>query len=278
MIEQNRGGDALVKDTCLVRFLQDVLPHLGLEWAGFRKVRGQVRKRLSRRIRELELEDLVAYRAHLDRHPGEWKLLAEMCRITISRFFRDRGVWADLEAVVLPALESGRPGTLFAWSAGCASGEEPYSLVIALLGSGLDASRWRVTATDVDPVLLGRAERGIYPWGATREVSSERRARVFEAHGPGELRLEDSVRSAVRFERRDVEAEPPEGAPFDLILCRNLAFTYFGPKRRRVTADRLFRALRADGALVIGKHEQLPDGSPFRPWVERSGIFRPRRL
>jgi chemotaxis protein methyltransferase CheR len=111
-----------------VEFLQWALPRLGLRWAGFRRVRGQVRRRVRRRVAALGLEDLDAYRAYLDAHPEEWEVLDALTPITISRFYRDRDVFARLEDDVLPALASaaaaaGRDG-LRCWSAGCASGEE----------------------------------------------------------------------------------------------------------------------------------------------------------
>jgi chemotaxis protein methyltransferase CheR len=109
-------------DPELVAFLQWALPRLSLRWAGFRKVRGQVRKRIHRRLRELGLPDLAAYRAHLEREPDEWAQLAAMCRITISRFWRDRGVF-DWLTGRLPELAT--TGRLRAWSAGCAGGRAP---------------------------------------------------------------------------------------------------------------------------------------------------------
>ncbi len=91
-------------DSECTRFLQEALPRLHLRWAGFRKVRKLVCKRVARRLRELGLPDLAAYRAFLESHPGEWDVLDGFCRIPISRFYRDREVFASLEQDVLPAL------------------------------------------------------------------------------------------------------------------------------------------------------------------------------
>jgi hypothetical protein len=122
-------------DADVVAFLQWALPTLRMRWPGFRKVRGQVRKRLARRLRELDLETLRDYEAHLEAHPEEWATLDGFCRITISRFYRDRGVFDTLRDRVLPDLgsiaEARRASVIRAWSAGCASGEEPYSLSLA---------------------------------------------------------------------------------------------------------------------------------------------------
>jgi chemotaxis protein methyltransferase CheR len=112
-----------------VTFLQQALPRLGRRWAGYRKVRRQVCRRIRHRIDELGPEGFEAYHAHLEAQPGEWEVLDGLMNVTISRFNRDRGVFEFLRDEVL------RPG-MRVWSAGCASGEEPYTL--ALLCDGLD--------------------------------------------------------------------------------------------------------------------------------------------
>src|SRR5689334_13604160 len=85
-------------------FLQWALPRLELQWAGFRKVRTQVCKRLKRRIRQLGLPGFTAYRIRLESDPGEWRTLDDCCRITISRFFRDKQVFELLSERVLPDI------------------------------------------------------------------------------------------------------------------------------------------------------------------------------
>jgi chemotaxis protein methyltransferase CheR len=97
-----------LSDRQCVEFLQWALPRLGMRWEGFRRVRRQVCRRLRRRLSELGLPDLVAYRVHLEHHPEEWCALDGLVDITISRFNRDRGMFAFLTADVIPALAAGR--------------------------------------------------------------------------------------------------------------------------------------------------------------------------
>src|SRR4051794_33421873 len=142
-------------DPC-VAFLQWALPRLGLRWPGFRKVRRQVCRRIARRVAELGLADLDAYREHLLGHPEEWEVLRALTPVTISRFARDRAVFAALRETVLPALaaaarETGRD-RVRAWSAACASGEVAYTLAM-LWDDGLPLE---VLATDVHPPVLAR--------------------------------------------------------------------------------------------------------------------------
>ena len=150
-------------DRRCVEFLQWALPRLGMRWPGFRKVRGQVCKRLRRRLGELGLADLDSYREFLEGHPDEWARLESLTHITISRFLRDRGMFDFLLAEVAPALAARALARgdecVRAWSAGCASGEEAYSLSI-LWRLGLDTPvRLRILATDVDETMLERARR-----------------------------------------------------------------------------------------------------------------------
>src|SRR5262245_46489236 len=120
-----------MKDADCVALLQWALPRLALRWEGFRNVRGQVCKRIARRTAELGLGPIAASRPYLEAHPEEWSFVEGLCRVTISRFFRDRGVFDRLRLEILPELAVARSeGAVRAWSAGCASGEEPYTLAI----------------------------------------------------------------------------------------------------------------------------------------------------
>jgi chemotaxis protein methyltransferase CheR len=246
---------------CVV-FLQWALPRLRLRWDGFRKVRRQVCRRISRRIAELGLTNADAYRGYLAGHEQEWDVLAGLCRVTISQFWRDRAVFEALRDVVLPELGP----RVSAWSAGCASGEEPYSLVLAADEAGVEI---HVVATDVDPVLLDRARRARYSESSLRDLPAALRARAFDGN-----HLQPEYRERVDLLRQDVRDSAPSG-PFDLVLCRNMVFTYFADDLQREVGGRLARLLVADGALVVGTHEALPEGlDGFEPWPEAGSVYR----
>jgi chemotaxis protein methyltransferase CheR len=249
---------------CVV-FLQWALPRLGLRWQGFRKVRRQVCRRISGRIAELGLGEPSAYGEYLGRNEEEWDVLAGLCRVTISRFWRDQAVFEALRDEVLPELGP----VVSAWSVGCASGEEPYSLVLAAAEAGVEI---RVVATDVDPVLLERARRAAYPESSLRDLPSAIRARAFE-----DGRLRPDYRGPVALVRHDVRDGAPDG-PFDLTLCRNVVFTYFAEELQLEVGRHLAHSLRAGGALVVGAHEALPEGlDVLDPWPAVSGVYRRRR-
>jgi chemotaxis protein methyltransferase CheR len=253
----------VVQDRACVELLRWALPRLGLRWPGFRRVRRQVCRRVVRRARELGLADIAAYREHLERTPAEWPVLDALCRITISRFYRDRAVFDHLGASVLPALARAARAraepAVRCWSAGCASGEEPYSLALVwAFGVGETFGlALEVVATESDQRLLERATRACYPPGALRELPPGWAARAFT----GEQQLcclRPTFRKGVRFLRQDIRLAQPEG-PFDLVLCRNLAFTYFDHDQQRRTLRSIADRMRPGAALVVGKGETPPD-------------------
>jgi chemotaxis methyl-accepting protein methylase len=230
-------------------FLERVLPPLGLAPRPHRR-RG-VRRRLIRRMEALGLRDWADYAERVVSDPAERGGLPALLGVTISRFWRNRGLWEWL-AGVLPTLC--REGVR-AWSCGCASGEEPYSL--AMLWREHCPHRLGCLATDIDPVVLARAEAGLYPPGSLRELPAPLKAKYFSPERGG-LRIGPEARRLVTFRRHDVLREPLPGR-FDLIMCRNMAFTYFGPEARIEAARRLAAALTPGGLLVIGRKESLPE-------------------
>jgi chemotaxis protein methyltransferase CheR len=260
-----------------VAFLQWALPRLGLRWAGYRKVRRQVCRRVTRRIAALGLSGHAAYRAHLEAHPEEWDALRALTPVTISRFGRDRAVFAALGDEVLPALAAGaraeRRARVRAWSAGCASGEEAYSLALLWDDRGLEPAL-DVLATDVHPPMLARARAARYEASSLRELPSALRERGFEARPDGALLVRPEHRRRVTVARHDLRDPPPAG-PFDVVLCRNAAFTYFAPDPQRAVLGHLAAALRPGGALVLGLHETLSDPAPgFAPWPGARAVHR----
>ncbi len=262
-------------DHACVEFLQWALPRLHMRWPGFRRVHRRVCRRLARRLRELHLDGLDAYRGHLDAHPAEWEHLDQICRITITRFYRDRRVFALLRDEVLPQLAE--PGaTLRAWSIGCASGEEAYTL--ALLWRLDLAPRYPgilldITATDINPALLARARRGLYAWSAIKALPEDWRRRAFTPVDDA-YRLDLSLCPGVHFALQDIRQTMPAG-PFDLIFCRNLVFTYFDDDLQRTLLARLCERLAPGGALVLGAHEGLPTPAVgLQPWAHRLPVYR----
>lgn len=265
-----------MKDAECIHFLQWSLPRLGLRWAGLRRVRGQVCKRLRRRLAVLSLKDLSDYRALLKAGAAEWRQLDGLCRVSVSRFYRDHGVWSCLEQGLLPrlAVQAAARGEtrLRIWSAGCASGEEPYTLALMFAFGELPVSvKPEILATDADPHLLARARRACYPGSSLRELPAKWRT-AFERSGD-EFCLSQEYRTPVRFLAQDIRRDVSDGR-YDLVLCRNLVFTYFQASLQAAIAGRLAEVLVPGGLLLLGSHETLPEAVPGlmqeQPWLHTS--------
>jgi len=260
-------------------FLQWALPQLGMRWRGYQNVHRQVGKRLRRRVQVLELDGLAAYRAYLENYPEEWKELDAMCRITISRFYRDWALFDALRDVWMPKLaqRARRQGRPFAiWSAGCASGEEPYTLSLIgkfVLETTFPDLSWSVIATDADPHMLARAHRACYTGSSFKELPPEWIARAFARCGE-EYCLDEVYRRPVTFLNRDIRESPPSG-PFDLILCRYLVGTYYERSLQTTVFSRMAEKLLPGGLLVLGNQETLPEElGALRPLNEELKIYQ----
>jgi len=258
-------------DADCTTFLQWALPRMARRWAGYRKVRKLVCKRLARRLRGLALPTLDAYRHRLETHSEEWRELDGLLAIPISRFYRDQGVFAQLETRVLPALARAAVAesrnVLDCWSAGCASGEEPYTLSIIwhlCLQPLFPGIRLRILGTDMDATLLARALTGRYTGGSLKELPADLIRRAFEPRA-GELSVRARFRD-ITFLQQDLRDSMPDG-PFDLVLCRNAVLTYYEERVQTSLIERISARLRAGGALVVGIHESLPDEvTKLIPW------------
>jgi chemotaxis protein methyltransferase CheR len=250
-----------------------------MRWTGFRKVRRQVCKRVDRRLRELGLPDVQAYRDYLAARPGEWSRLDSFCRISISRLYRDQGVFNLLRDEVLPSLaatahEGGR-GSIRCWSAGCASGEEVYTLSILwtmAVQPQFPEIELQFVATDSDPQMLARAQKGCYSTSSLKDVPKDWLTRAFTTNELYCVRAE--FREPIEFLQQDIRLQMPAG-PFRLILCRHLAFTYFDQRLQVEVLRNILARLAPDGFLVAGKQERLPEEvveiAEFRP---HTGVYR----
>lgn len=269
-----------MKDAKCTQFLQWALPRLRMRWPGFRKVRRQVCKRINRRIMELWLNDLESYREYLQVYPDEWGYLDSLCRISISRFYRDKGVFDYIGDKVFPALAqmtaNSGDNSIKCWSAGSASGEEAYTIALVwqfVLSLDYPDIDIQITGTEIDSNLLERTERAYYPKSSVKDLPEKWLSQAFNRTGK-QYYLCPEFKEKVNFISQDIRLAAPDG-PFHMVLCRNLAFTYFDISLQKEVLRRIFDSLLNGGILVIGIHESLPgEVIYFRPWVSNMGIYR----
>ena len=267
-----------MNDHDCVAFLQWVLPQLNMRWKGFRKVRKQVCKRIDRRRKELGIESLAEYRQFLLTSESEWTVLDHLCRITISRFYRDRIIFSYLASELLPSLADRvcmqKQPLLRIWCGGCASGEEPYTLALVYhltLKPRFPDLQLEIVATDIDPVMLARAELASYGRTSLREMPPDWIEQAFSKKDDSYV-LRDQFRQEVKFLRADIRSTAPEGR-FQVILCRNLAFTYFDETVQQKILEQFHSVLIDPGYLICGSHEQLPPNRLFHQELEQLPIY-----
>lgn len=268
-----------MKELTFDQFLQEACPILDLEWRKYR--RRSARHRVDARMKKLGLLSYQDYLAHVRSSAEEAAQLPDLMRVTISRFFREQKQWWVLRDDVVPGMLAtlSVPRTLRAWSAGCCGGEEPFTLAIVWLEYLLPRyPDWmlEIIATDIDDASLERSRQARYRRETMREVPGEIHDRWFSREN-GHWRPNETARSLVTFENRNLLADPPPQA-MDLALCRYLSFTYYKGERLQAAVRKLWEALRPGGILMVGAKEFLPPSALelFEP-VEGSRVFYRRR-
>lgn len=234
-----------------------------------------LRRRVSVRLRAVGQQSIAAYSELLDADAGEYDRLLDTLTVNVSKFLRNYELWELLRQEVLPKLfRDSQP--LHFWSAGCAAGEEAYSLSIVWQQwseqqPGQPLRRPDILGTDIDRASLERAAAGIYGELALAETPAPVRERWFSTGPP--FRLSEAAKRGVRFERHDLISDPPLGA-MDLILCRNVVI-YLDREIQDTIFRRLHEQLRPGGVLVLGKVETLFGSlrQLFRPIDNRARIF-----
>ncbi|MGH7554162.1 MAG: CheR family methyltransferase [Longimicrobiales bacterium] len=268
-------GELSERDIAELRALKQQIQHrTGFCCDGYKEK--CLRRRIAVRMRARGVHAFGAYGDLLDTDPTEYGRLLEAVTINVSKFFRNSEVWARLKAEVVPRLFELDSPEIRVWSAGCAAGEEAYTLAMVVREHaeryGADASRFRITGTDVDVVTLENARKAIYGDFAFGETSPEQRERWFE--GPQRNRVREDVRRMVQFRTMDLITDAYPRAQH-LILCRNVVI-YFERAVQEDVFRRFHQSLTPGGYLLLGKVEALFGGvTPlFRAISNRERLFR----
>jgi chemotaxis protein methyltransferase CheR len=234
-----------------------------------------LRRRIAVRMRASGVHSYIEYQALLDRDPQEYERLKDAITINVTRFYRNTETWDQVRSRLVPEICADAQGPIRAWSAGCSSGEEPYTLAV-LIAEHLDAQGRpdqmglvTIDATDIDRQCLDRARTARYGRDALADVPAELVERYFEPAGD-EYRVVERVRNRVWVRDSDLCSEPPPARHYQLILCRNVVI-YFGRDTQERVFKRFAEALAPGGFLVLGKVESL-----FGPARDRLTLVNPR--
>jgi len=219
-----------------------------------------VDRRMARRMALRNVVDLPAYLALLRRDPEEVKTLCEEILIHVTAFFRDAEVFDYLKQQVFPGLLTQKSGAdpVRVWVAGCASGEEVYSIAIALLeaiGDTVSPRAIQIFGTDLSEATIQKARQGLFAESATKVLSEERRRQYFVKEDGG-YRIAKRVRDLCVFVRHDLARDPPFSR-LDLVCCRNVLI-YFSPELQKRVIPLFHYALHAGGLLLLGRTENIP--------------------
>ena len=260
----------------LKSLLETLAKERGLDLRGYKP--GTIERRIRRRMQQLQIESFDDYLEYIGKVPEEPADLLNTVLINVTQFFRDPQAWAALAKDILPALfQRKQPGSSFrVWCAGCATGEEAYSIAILLfelLGNRVREYDLKVYATDNDEQAVAIARRAEYDPETLRGVRPEIIARYFT--GETKLRVAREVRRVVIFGRSNILSDAPI-SHVDLLLCRNLLI-YFDPAAQARIMARFSYALEDGGVLFLGKSEsQLRRNSDFAAINARWRIFQKR--
>ena len=256
-----------------------LLNHLDRPWSGYRKVRKGVKKRVRRHMNQLSCTTIQDYLTRIDRHPEVWTQCQDLLAVTISRFFRDRQLWAHLQKRILPDLAQRFSERLRAWSAGCANGEEPYSLFMVAAAAFEAISGMapiQILATDADTKCLQRAREGRFTESSLKELPEAFKERWLKPADEKIWLIDEQLRANIRWEAHQLLDKPPQNR-FHVILLRNNLLTYYQGQKILTALNGIVDCLEDGGVFIIGSHEHLPptrrsmNRDPLCPmiyWVE----------
>ncbi len=253
-------GDMAMRDSEFRMLAELLRKHCGLHFDA--ETRYVFEKRVLRRVRELELTSFAAYQLLLRSGiQGDQELTRLVDELTINEtyFFRERAQLAALTTEIIPELRAARGDRpVSIWSAGCSSGEEPYSVVILAREAGLvPGVDFRVYASDISHRMLRRAREGVYREASFRDAEPSLRERYF-ARCEGGRRIADEVRKHVDFIHVNLFDAPKLAllGTMDVVLCRNVII-YFDAAGKRHAIDTFHAKLRPGGYLLLGHSESL---------------------
>ena len=267
------------EQSALEKILILLRAHTGHDFSMYKK--NTIYRRVERRMSIHQIDRIVAYVRFMQENPQEVELLFKELLIGVTSFFRDPAAWEELKVEAITALLAGRPtgGAIRAWSVGCSTGEEAYSLAILFreaLEQVMPKGRFtlQIFATDLDRDAIDKARQGVYPANISADVSPERLNRFFikEEHG---YRVGKEIREMVTFATQNVIMDPPF-TRLDILICRNLLI-YLTPELQKKLLPLFHYSLDPSGLLFLGSAETVSEFTDlFAQLSAKSRLYRRR--
>jgi two-component system, chemotaxis family, CheB/CheR fusion protein len=255
-------------DTTLDALLEFVKDTRGLDFTGYK--RSTIQRRVAKRMATVGAERYDDYVDYLELHGEEFADLFDTLLINTTGFLRDLQTWEDVATEIMPQLLAARApdSALRVWCAGCASGEEPYTVAMVLarvMGDAAFRERVKIYATDIDEEALDQARHGAYLLRQIEDVPHDALERFFECTDQRYVFRKD-LRRCVIFGRNDLVQDAPISR-IDLLVCRN-TLMYFTAETHARILRRFHFGLDDEGYLLLGKSEML---------ITHTDLFRARR-
>ncbi|MGY4687388.1 CheR family methyltransferase [Petrotoga sp. DB-2] len=239
-------------------FLKKLVTHFNLDLSGYKQHR--VRRRTDILLKKYGINSYSEYLELLQKNKDKWQEFLDKLTINVTEFFRNPEKWEYLKQEIIPELIKNHKPRLKFWSAGCSTGEEPYTLAIILNELGI-SSKSTIIASDFDDGALQQAKRGIYNEKSLINLNDEYIKKYFKKTEEGKYEIKDFIKNNVTFNKMNLLFDEFE-KNFDLIICRNVVI-YFDNDAKEKLYKKFYDALNPGGVLFVGSTERIFNHKAF---------------
>ena len=244
-----------VSEKGLPELIQDVQKRLKIQLTNYKQ--DYIKRRLLSRMNSTRSKDFAEYHQYLRTHPEEEEKLRNALTINVTKFFRDPDVFDLVRKEIFPAILRDKR-SIKVWSAGCSSGEEPYTYAIILyeLGKTGPAYNGSIIATDIDEEMLKKARVGAYEKNALENMSDAQITKHFDKKEDGKYYIKDHIKQIVKFQAHDLMTTSPIARMMDMVSCRNVTI-YFNEQQKKGLVKLVHDSLAKDGYYIMGMSEYM---------------------
>jgi chemotaxis protein methyltransferase CheR len=263
-----------VSEKGLPELILDVQKRLKIQLTNYKQ--DYIKRRLLSRMNSTRSKDFAEYHQYLRTHPEEEEKLRNALTINVTKFFRDLEVFDLVKKEIFPAILKDKR-TIKIWSAGCSSGEEPYTYAIILyeLGKTGPAFNGSIIASDIDEEMLKKAKLGAYEKNALENMTETQIAKHFDKKEDGKFYVKDHIKQVVRFQAHDLMTAGPVSRMMDMVSCRNVTI-YFNEQQKKDLVKLVHESLGKDGFYIMGMSEYMAKDVEhlFKPYKPMLKVFQ----
>lgn len=263
-----------VSEKGLPELILDVQKRLKIQLTNYKQ--DYIKRRLLSRMNSTRSKDFAEYHQYLRTHPEEEEKLRNALTINVTKFFRDLEVFDLVKKEIFPAILKDKR-TIKIWSAGCSSGEEPYTYAIILyeLGKTGPAFNGSIIASDIDEEMLKKAKIGAYEKNALENMTETQIAKHFDKKEDGKFYVKDHIKQVVRFQAHDLMTAGPVSRMMDMVSCRNVTI-YFNEQQKKDLVKLVHESLGKDGFYIMGMSEYMAKDVEhlFKPYKPMLKVFQ----